>query len=253
MRRLLDGCESGAGLLILQTEQQRIERLLRWNAASIWPAGISHAGGAAAGGPATLSFAGGPAGPGAGRLMAKGGYRVAGKACRLCRVWLMARRGAGETDAVLFYDRAEVLAALALDWMSGTLPAQWWWREFLRGRDAITTLWREWMDAPQYVPGALDLLVRRARAAQFVQRMPQQAANEILEAMLVVFSVPRPQEEDKAPQKNSADSRPEALQPVAATAKTKKARHSQWCGMLPSGPGFLKRIRLRCCRSRACC
>src|SRR5438270_5408738 len=37
-----------------------------------------------------------------------------------------------ETNAVLCYDRAEVLASLALDWMSGTLPVQWWWRELLR-------------------------------------------------------------------------------------------------------------------------
>ena len=126
-----------------------------------------------------------------------------------------------ETDAVLFYDRAEVLAALALDWMSGTLPAQWWWREFLRGRDPVTTLLREWTEAPQYVPGALDLLAKRARAVRFVQRVPQQAASEILEAVLIAFSVPRPRAEDRPPQKIAED-RSEALHPVAAIAKTKK-------------------------------
>lgn len=127
-----------------------------------------------------------------------------------------------ETDAVLFYDRAEVLAALALDWMSGTLPVQWWWREFLRGRDAITTLLREWMEAPQYVPGAIDLLAKRARAVQFVQRIPQQAASKILERVLIAFNVPRPSVEDKAAQKNAED-RTEPPQPAAATAKTRRA------------------------------
>jgi hypothetical protein len=126
-----------------------------------------------------------------------------------------------ETDAVLFYDRAEVLAALALDWMSGTLPVQWWWREFLRGRDAITTLLREWTESPQYVPGALDLLAKRARAVQFVQRMPQQAAREILEAVLIAFNVPRPGTEGTPPRRNAED-RVEPPQPAAATPETKK-------------------------------
>ncbi|HET8889465.1 MAG TPA: hypothetical protein VFQ41_11225 [Candidatus Angelobacter sp.] len=208
-----------------QTEQQRIERLLR--SATLHPSGLPES--------ATLvvrrledplpsRLRAGPLdlAPDASwqRAVTASLEKLAASAARPAYGAVPA-----ETDAVLFYDRAEVLAALALDWMSGTLPAQWWWREFLRGRDAITTLWREWMDAPQYVPGALDLLAKRARAVQFVQRMPQQAASEILEAMLVVFSVPRPQEEDKAPQKNSAD-RAEALQPVAATAKTKKAPQS---------------------------
>lgn len=130
-----------------------------------------------------------------------------------------------ETDAVLFYDRAEVLAALALDWMGGTLPAQWWWREFLRGRDPITTLLREWAESPQYVPGALDLLAKRARAVQFVQRMPQQVASEILQTVLIAFNVPRTAEKDNLPQEN-ADDRPEPPQPAVATPKTKKAPHA---------------------------
>jgi hypothetical protein len=129
-----------------------------------------------------------------------------------------------ETDAVLFYDRAEVLAALALDWMGGTLPVQWWWREFLRGRDAITTLLREWIESPQYVPGALDLLAKRARAVQFVQRMPQQAAREILETVLIAFSVPRPDGEDRTLQKIAED-RSEAQQATEKTRKTKTAPH----------------------------
>jgi hypothetical protein len=128
-----------------------------------------------------------------------------------------------ETDAVLFYDRAEVLAALALDWMGGTLPIQWWWREFLRGRDAVTTLLREWTESPQYVPGALDLLAKRARAVQFVQRMPQQAANEILATVMIAFNVPRPGAEDR-PLQEIAEDRSEAQQPTAsAIAKFQKS------------------------------
>ena len=96
-----------------------------------------------------------------------------------------------EINAVLFYDRAEVLAALALDWMSGALALQWWWRELLRGRDVVTALLDEWIQSPQYVPGALDLLAQRTRAVQFVQRLPHQAASQILEAVVTAFGIPR--------------------------------------------------------------
>jgi hypothetical protein len=96
-----------------------------------------------------------------------------------------------EINAVLFYDRTEVLAALALDWMSGALALQWWWRELLHGRDVVTALLDEWIQSPQYVPGALDLLAQRTRAVQFVQRLPHQAASQILEAVVTAFGIPR--------------------------------------------------------------
>jgi hypothetical protein len=110
-----------------------------------------------------------------------------------------------EVEAVLFYDRAEVLASLALDWMSGALPTQWWWRELLRGRDAITALLREWIEAPQYVPSAIDLLAKRKHAVQFVQRLPHQAAGEMLESVLKAHGVPRPHVDVAAQQMVSED------------------------------------------------
>src|SRR6266481_125970 len=97
-----------------------------------------------------------------------------------------------ETSAVLFCDRAEILASLAKDWMSGTLAVQWWWRELFRGQDAVNALFREWIDSPQYVPAALDLLARQSRVVPFVQRLPQPAAAEILESVLRAYGVPQP-------------------------------------------------------------
>src|SRR5262249_36188170 len=104
-----------------------------------------------------------------------------------------------DTNAVLFYDRAEVLASLARDWMSGTLPVQWWWRELFRGRDAITALLREWIEAPQYVPGALDLLAQRKDVVKFLQRLPQQPVTEVLDAVIKAYGLPRPGTEDSMP------------------------------------------------------
>lgn len=209
-----------------QAEQQRIERMLR--SATLHPSGLPES--------ATLVVRR-LADPLPSRLRA-GPYDLLPDAswqravtASLEKLAASAARPAygavpAETDAVLFYDRAEVLAALALDWMSGTLPMQWWWREFLRGRDAVATLLREWTESPQYVPGALDLLAKRARAVQFVQRIPQHAASEILETVLIAFNVPRPGAEDTPSQRNAED-RAEAPQPPAATPpKTKKDWHA---------------------------
>jgi hypothetical protein len=94
--------------------------------------------------------------------------------------------------AVLFRERAEVLSSLALDWLAGTLTDQWWWRELLRKPDAITALLGEWIEAPQYVPAALELLSRRSRAVPFVQRLPPQAAVTMLEAVIRTHGLPWP-------------------------------------------------------------
>jgi hypothetical protein len=100
--------------------------------------------------------------------------------------------------AVLFHDRAEVLTALALDWLAGNLSSQWWWRELLNQDDSLTALLREWVNAPQYVPAALDLLSRTSRAVSFVQRLPEHAAERIVEAVTQTHGLPRPSAEPTA-------------------------------------------------------
>ncbi len=149
-----------------------------------------------------------------------------------------------EIEAVLFYDRAEVLASLALDWMRGTLPVQWWWREILRGGDVITALLREWIEAPQYVPSALDLLAKRKHAVQFVQRLPQQAASAIVESVLNAHCVPRPRMDAMAQQITEDYNELPARQPDAVkTKELTRAEHlsspaTQWVPE-SSTPGLL--------------
>jgi hypothetical protein len=150
-----------------------------------------------------------------------------------------------ESNAVLFYDRAEILAALALDWMSGTLTSQWWWRELLRGHDAISALLREWVQTPQYVPPAMELLAHRQRIVQFVQRLPEPAAIEMLNAMIRIYGVPRPDPQEAVPQANSADSREQPIVEAVISVRTKTRHHSPahcvpWLAWVPeaSTPGL---------------
>src|SRR5580765_1332127 len=175
-----------------QAEQQRIARMLR--SATLHPAGLPESSMLVVrrlADPLPSRFRAGPLDilPDASwqRAVASALERLAASAARPAY-------GAvpGEVEAVLFYDRAEVLASLALDWMSGALSIQWWWRELLRGRDVITALLREWIEAPQYVPSAIDLLAKRKHAVQFVQRLPHQAAGEMLGSVLKAYGFPRP-------------------------------------------------------------
>lgn len=124
-----------------------------------------------------------------------------------------------DTNAVLFYDRAEVLASLARDWMSGTLPVQWWWRELLRGRDAITALLREWIEAPQYVPAAVELLAQRNDVVKFAQRLPRQAVVEMLDAVADSHGLPRPSAASSEPRLTPAGSA-ERAEPMTRSSKT---------------------------------
>ncbi|HLK69138.1 MAG TPA: hypothetical protein VKU19_37150 [Bryobacteraceae bacterium] len=120
--------------------------------------------------------------------------------------------------AVLFHDRAEQLAALALDWLAGNLSSHWWWRELLRGQDLITAVLREWIGAPQYVPGALEILARQNRVLPFTQRLPRQVAAEILEAVLQTHGIPRTAIDDGEPETGSASNPPGTSPPFPKSA-----------------------------------
>jgi hypothetical protein len=83
-------------------------------------------------------------------------------------------------NAVLFLDRAEVLASLALNWLQGSLTANWWWRWLLPSRaDARASLFAEWARTPEFVPAAMEMLSRRSLAVQFVQAIPPAVVNEL--------------------------------------------------------------------------
>jgi hypothetical protein len=119
-----------------------------------------------------------------------------------------------ESGAVLFHDRSEVLATLALDWMPGALQSNWWWRELFRGRDFLNALLMEWCKSPQYVPGALELLIARGRAISFLQRLPQPAAEEILQGLIKTFGLPRPNAIVEAGSGRKVQEGPDALREI---------------------------------------
>jgi hypothetical protein len=95
-------------------------------------------------------------------------------------------------DAVLFTDRAEMLACLALDWMSGTLLRHWWWFELLRGLSPKGLLVRRWTEAPECVPAALEMLALRSSAVPFMRKLPEEMIRPLADGMMRVHGLRDP-------------------------------------------------------------
>jgi hypothetical protein len=81
---------------------------------------------------------------------------------------------------VLFADRAELLACLARDARDGTAWLHWWWRDMhgsLAGdSDPVVAAW---LETPEHVPAALQLLAARRQAVPFVAALPARAATTL--------------------------------------------------------------------------
>ena len=91
-------------------------------------------------------------------------------------------------EAVLFADRAELLACLARDARDGTAWTRWWWRSLRAGTAPGADLVVEaWLAAPEHVPAALALLAARGEAQAFVAALPLATAATLAERVAHVF------------------------------------------------------------------
>ena len=88
-----------------------------------------------------------------------------------------------DTEAVLFADRAEFLACLARDWLDNRLESHWWWRSVSRATDRSRSVSDSWSSSPEFIPGALQHLAVRGRAASFVRAIPGDVARDLTCAM----------------------------------------------------------------------
>lgn len=73
-------------------------------------------------------------------------------------------------NAVLFADRAELLACLARDWCAADLGISWWW-PVLFPRDDFTALVRRWLADAAAIPAALTRLDAAGLATPFLRKI----------------------------------------------------------------------------------
>jgi hypothetical protein len=94
-----------------------------------------------------------------------------------------------DAEAVIFLDRAELLACLAVDWCEGNLAARWWWACLFQLADARQLLLNEWLKAPEYVPMALTRLIEQGKVEAFLRQLPDDQTDLMLRAMFHTFGL----------------------------------------------------------------
>jgi hypothetical protein len=97
-------------------------------------------------------------------------------------------------ECVLFADASELLSAAAEDWLAGRAHARWWWKSLLgaaaAGGRALPGLW---LREREYVPGALEHLAAKGKAAEFARRLPDVEARAILRGLTAAFGWREPE------------------------------------------------------------
>jgi hypothetical protein len=92
-------------------------------------------------------------------------------------------------EAVIFSDRAELLACLAADWCEEAAPARWWWRSLFGGLDTSAALLSAWLDAPEHVPAALGRLGAAGKLLPFVRALGENEARSIRRRVVEKFGL----------------------------------------------------------------
>lgn len=95
----------------------------------------------------------------------------------------------GNEEAIIFADRAELLACLAADTCHGATATRWWWSCLLRAGHDLPAIAKIWRESPEYIPAALDHLSKRHVAAAFVQRLEDHTVHQFVQAITQVFGL----------------------------------------------------------------
>lgn len=98
---------------------------------------------------------------------------------------------ADSAESVVFYDYAELLASLTADWCSGLATTRWWWQVLLRRGDVAQMIRKVWREKTEYVPAALEFLVRKGVVVEFVSQLSDVEVREIFERVMRVFGLTR--------------------------------------------------------------
>ncbi len=113
-------------------------------------------------------------------------------------------------EAVLFADRAELLACLARDTCDGTAWVNWWWYGMfhtagrIRADDVVQRLLQE----PEHVPAALELLAAWGAAVPFARTVAPAGALHLAARVAGAFAAPELRAALVAPLPALADSSP---------------------------------------------
>ena len=92
-------------------------------------------------------------------------------------------------ESVVFYDYAELLASLTADWCRGDATTRWWWKSLVQCGDVWQLIRRLWREKVEYVPAALELLVKRDVIVEFVSRLSEDEVRVLVQRVVHVFAL----------------------------------------------------------------
>jgi hypothetical protein len=136
---------------------------------------------------------------------------------------VMARRAArpirgpvqDDAEAVWFNDRAELLACLAQDWLSGVQGSRWWWQALFPNADMRMRVPDTWSQSPEYLPAAFQHLAERHVAVGFARKLSGQQVSRLLLQVMRVFSLRTLEAAIATQDRDSAWLQPRTAPPVA--------------------------------------
>jgi hypothetical protein len=102
--------------------------------------------------------------------------------------------------AVIFRDRAELMACLARDWLEGRVYERWWWRALFANSGMVRTRMdlsgdpasltaNVWIEAPQYIPAALEHLAANRELIRFALNLNREDARAMLHSVAHCFAL----------------------------------------------------------------
>ncbi|HEV8547374.1 MAG TPA: hypothetical protein VGQ57_00075 [Polyangiaceae bacterium] len=93
-----------------------------------------------------------------------------------------------DAEAVVFADRAELLACLALDVCTGE-SVRWWWQALFKHECSLRQVLAELFEAPEHLPPVLEHLARRGYAAPLVGQWSRAEGTAALERVVERFGL----------------------------------------------------------------
>jgi hypothetical protein len=91
--------------------------------------------------------------------------------------------------AVIFADRAELLACLAVDWRRAQVLNRWWWRELVRNTDIRQAVVGAWLASAEFVPDALARLTARGEAHPFLAALTDDDTDRLTQEVFRRFGL----------------------------------------------------------------
>src|SRR5262245_33738966 len=92
-------------------------------------------------------------------------------------------------ECVIFNDRAEMLACLAMDWLGGAIGMRWWWRSLAPQVSDLRSALAAWMKSPEYIPAAWQQLATAGAASEFAIRINAGQSHEMLNCVARQFAL----------------------------------------------------------------